>query len=384
MRISHSKLNTILTCPMSYYLNYVQGISLKEKPTALSIGSAVHHGLEVGTADLDKYFKENGTFEQKTSYSQEQLLAECMLYGYFKHKDEIYDKILTYDDEKLELIKEEHEFELYAPLPSKKGFSNEFYGIIDLLLLTNKGFIILDYKTSSNEPNWDDYLEQIYRYVFLIKSNFPDVPILKIGIINLRKTQIRQKKSENEVEYRNRLKFEYEINDEKYINYHEFLRADLDEELLNLYINNLYNMCDAASITEQMKNWYINYTAANGQYKSQYWNMFYKVPGAEAAYQIKDIIVDNLTGEIKEGVRDCNEVDMRAIEVSQNDLLNHFKQYALVRVLNPKENSSFKKFKDNLKNSKYVFDEGLIDNYEEIFKKINKDPKLKETLNLSF
>ena len=189
MRYSNSKLNTILTCPMTYYLKYEQKISRKEKPKALFIGSAVHYGLETNTSLLDDYFKENGNFKQQKEYSDEQLLAECMLEGYFTHKDEIYNQILSYKDEKLELIEEYHELELETQINDE----DQFFGIIDLLLLTNKGFIILDYKTSSNQPDWNSYIEQIYRYIYLVKANFPDVPILKIGIINLRKCGIRKK-----------------------------------------------------------------------------------------------------------------------------------------------------------------------------------------------
>ena len=58
-------------------------------------------------------------------------------------------------------------------LPSKRyegGYN--FVGIIDLLLLTNKGFIIIDYKTSSTVPEWDKYLEQIYSYEYLLSKKF--------------------------------------------------------------------------------------------------------------------------------------------------------------------------------------------------------------------
>ena len=31
MKLSHSKLSTILNCPMTYYLSYIEKISLKDK-----------------------------------------------------------------------------------------------------------------------------------------------------------------------------------------------------------------------------------------------------------------------------------------------------------------------------------------------------------------
>lgn len=352
MRISNSKLNTILSCPMTYYLNYVQEISLKEKPPALAIGSAVHHGLEVGSSDLTEYFKENGNKEQRMSYSKEQMLCECIVEGYFKHKNEIYDKILNFNGEKLNITEEYHELELYADLPSGK-YNNQFFGIIDLLLLTDKGFIILDYKTSSDEPDWTAYLEQIYRYVFLIKSNFPDVPILKIGIINLKKTKIRQKLNENDDEYKNRIKFEYELNDEKYINYHEYLAEELDSNLIEMYINNLYRMCDGASDIVASENWFINYTNANDKFRSQYWDIFYQTEGCETLYQIKDIDGEN---------RDCVKIDMLTVFPSlQERIVNKYEKYKSIR----KNYENIDSFRLGLSKSDLIVDNDLLKMYEE-------------------
>ena len=374
MRISNSKLNTILSCPMTYYLTYIEKIKVKDKSPALAIGSAVHKALEDGQkfdkegnpipTDLTEYFKENGNMKQKMEYSFEQMLSECMADGYFKHKDEIYDQILNYNGEKLQIIEEYHELELYAKLPSDK-YDNEFYGIIDLLLLTNKGFIILDYKTSSDEPDWVQYLEQIYRYIFLIKFNFPDFPILKIGIINLRKTKLRKKIGENDTEYRKRIKFEYDFNDERYINYHEYLADELDPKLIDMYINNLYVMCDGASEIVEGENWFINFTNANGKYKSQFWDIFYQTEGCENLYNIED--EDIVEGKLQEITRDCVKIDTLTVFGNLRDkIVNKYSKYKNIRLLNKIEG---KKFKQYLKNKGYITDETLLDNYEQIFEK---------------
>ena len=49
---SHSRINKILENPAEYYLLYKQGISPIKEKSALSLGSAVHYGLELGTNDL--------------------------------------------------------------------------------------------------------------------------------------------------------------------------------------------------------------------------------------------------------------------------------------------------------------------------------------------
>lgn len=327
MKLSHSKLQQILTCPMSYYLNYKQGIKLKRKKDALTIGSAVHYGIEHDTEDLTNYFKENGSFEQKTNYSREQILAESMVHGYLLQKDKLFEEILKDDqDNKLNLINETHELEIMADLKNfQNGESNEFIGIIDLLLLTDKGFIVIDYKTSSQVPDWNKYLDQIYRYIFLLKHNFPSVPVYKIGIINLRKSSIRQKQNENLEEFINRFKREYESHSDLYLQLHIYEAENLDLNLIEEYNNNLRKEAEMANIIENNKLWYINWNNIEGQYgKSDYYDIFYKTPGNYLLYKITDEIYDK-ENNIMLNERDCVDIDMEVID--RKDVLNKFKIY---------------------------------------------------------
>ena len=362
MELSHSKLTTILSCPMTYYLTYKQGIKLKVEKSALAIGSAVHWGIEHDTEDLEEYYRENGNFSQTKGYGKDELLSESMIHGYRKYKTEIFDEILKDLDNpenKLELLDEQHELELYADLPSKRySIPHSFMGIIDLLLLTNKGFIIIDYKTSSQTPDWDKYLDQIYRYIFLLKNNFPDIPVYKIGIVNLKKTQIRQKQSENEESFLLRLKREYDIN-EDLINTHIYLPDQLDPKLINDYIDNLSDMADTAQMIDENQAWFINYANANGQYgKSSYWDIFYNTPDCYLLYKIEDTTFDKDDG-IQE-FRDCVPIDM--LTIRNKNVLNHFTQFKEV-IDNQKEtkitkDSIFSEIKKN-----YITDDSLLNKY---------------------
>lgn len=330
MKLSHSKLSTILTCPMSYYLTYVQGIYPKVEKAALSIGSAVHWGLEHDTEDLSEFWNEHGSFKTRDSYGHDQLLSEAMVHGYLKHRDEIYEEILKDPEtgEKLELVEETHELYVNGRLKSflQNVEEHKFVGIIDLLLLTNKGFIILDYKTSSREPDWNAYLDQIYRYIMLVETNFPDIPIVKIGIINLKKAMIRQSKKETVEQFYNRLKFEYELNDEKYVNYHEFPRSTIDETQFKYYINNLSVMCDMAETIDSQHLYFINYSAAMGQYgRSQFWDIFYHTPGAEVLYAISDYVY-NADEDKFDDHRDCIALDMKVVDY-RDKILNKYKTF---------------------------------------------------------
>lgn len=363
MRLSHSKLACILSCPMTYHLNYDLGIAKKEEKTALWIGSAVHWGIEHNTEDLSEYFKEHGSFKSRDTYTREQILSEAMVHGYLKHKDELFDTILTdrKTGKKLELLEETHELYVKGKLVSKKyeGISHDFVGIVDLLLLTDEGFIIVDYKTSTLEPDWNNYFEQLYRYIFMLRSEFPDVPIVKIGIINIRKTGIRQKKTENQEQFFNRMKFEYELNDEHYVNYHEYAPEELEQSVIDAYIDNLVKMSDVAQTIVQNSLWYINYAAANGQYgKSDYWDIFYKTPGAEVLYSISDKIWNEET-QSYDMRRDCIAIDMQVIE-HDKDLMNKYERYAAVRNLFDKDvESCHEQMKLH-----FICDDELLNKYE--------------------
>lgn len=366
MKLSHSKLSTILSCPMTYYLNYIEGIQPIEEKTALAIGSAVHWGIEHNTEDLTEYYH-----SEESEYTREQLLSEAMVHGYFKHKDEIFNQILTCEDgSKMNLIEESHEVFINAKLKSNKNadFNHEFVGIIDLLLLTDKGFIIIDYKTSTYEPDWNNYLDQIYRYIFLLRSEFPDIPIVKIGIINIKKTAIRQKKTENYIEFLNRMKLEYDINDENYVAYHEYMPEALDKDLIESYLINLSSMCDAAKMIDDNHLWYINYSAANGIYgKSPYWNIFYKTPDSYLLYKIKDRIYDEEIGEWKEE-RPCIAIDMLVTE--HQNVMNHYDKY--VETYNKNDYKNLISYNQYLIKN-YFCDVKLLDIYKDQFERERRE-----------
>lgn len=322
MKLSHSKLSCILNCPMTYFLQYRMGIQPKQTKAALSTGSAVHWGLEHNTDDLSEYFKEQGTYKQADNYTDDQVLAEAMVHGFLKNKQSIVGQILTHPvtGEKLELVEEVHELFITGKLKSfKSDKPHDFVGIIDLLFLVKDKngqlyFIVVDYKTSSFTPNWDDYLDQIYRYIFLLNSYVPEVPVLKTGIINLRKTKIRQKANETNFQFRQRLKREYEIDDGEYINWHMYDTDTLDKSAIDNYMLNLSRQADMAEMIDINNCWFINFGAANGKYgKSPYWDIFYKTTNCYVMYTISDSIYDPETGQMLNR-RDCRPLDMKVIE----------------------------------------------------------------------
>lgn len=291
MWLSNTKLNLILSDPGSYYLKYKIGLDLKVKKPALTIGSDVHWGIEHNTSDLSELYGKT-----IKDYTQNQILAECMDNCYLVNKDDIFNDIL--ENGKYTLVSEDHEVTIYAKLKSfRYNYPHTFMGIIDLLLLVqdengNYGFIIIDYKTSSSEPDWNTYLDQLYRYIFIVHDKAPELPVFKIGIINLIKSKVHQKADESNEDFKKRLLDVYSMKESKYIKYHCFEPSGLDEEKLNSYIYNLSLQADLAQAIDESGSFPINYKEINGVYgRGDFADIFEGIANPDM-YEIKDIIYD--------------------------------------------------------------------------------------------
>lgn len=328
MHLSHSGLQLLLTCPASYFLSKKQGISLKKETKALQVGSAFHWGCEHNTEDLKGYLDEIDPFQNLyNDFTKEVALATGMVHGYLKKKDSIYKQILkSYEGEDLTLVDEFHELDLVCDLPSLRFEKNhEFHGIIDLLMLTDKGWIILDYKTSSMRPDFDKYLDQVLRYCWMVEQKFPEMPIYKVGIINVRKTGIKQRQGENEENYAMRIKREYDFDDCDLIEYHEFKPDDFEKSKMDLYIKNLSRMADFAQEIEDNNFWFINYGNAVSVYgKSEFWDLFYKTPDCKYLYKVYDPMFNTDLGEMS-NYRDATDLDINCLEVLNP--LNHYETF---------------------------------------------------------
>lgn len=328
MHLSHSGLQLLLTCPASYFLSKKQGISLKKEAKALQVGSAFHWGCEHNTEDLKGYLDEIDPFQNLyNDFTKEVALATGMVHGYLKKKESIYKQILkSYEGEDLTLVEEFHELDLLCDLPSLRFEKNhEFHGIIDLLMLTDKGWIILDYKTSSMRPDFDKYLDQVLRYCWMVEQKFPEMPIYKVGIINVRKTGIKQRQGENEQNYAMRIKREYDFDDCDLIEYHEFKPDDFEKSKMDLYIKNLSRMADFAQEIEDHNFWFINYGNAVSVYgKSEFWDLFYKTPDCKYLYKVYDPMFNTDLGEMS-NYRDATDLDINSLEVLNP--LNHYKTF---------------------------------------------------------
>ena len=368
---SHSRLNKLFENPAEYFLIYEEGIKPKQEKAALSTGSAVHWGLENNTADLTEYYKEKGQLLEWNDYSDEQCLAECIIDCFLRNKAKIY-KMMLFDkttNKVLDIISEEHELQLVAEFPSKLFKTpHKFLGIIDLLLLTEKGWILIDYKTSSQKVDWDAYKSQLFKYIHLIQFNFPEFPVWKICIINLRKTSIRRRKTENDTSFKERIKQEYELNEDELIDLHIYNREEFDEEQLKLQKESLTEMMDLGQVILNNRLFFTNYSNIVGQYgPSQYYDIFYKTTDNHNLYTIKDMIYDEDENDIVTS-RNCEPIDMMVLD-NKNNILNKFATFKeQVKQLNQAGIEDEDKIFKSLK-SKYVCDDKLLKKYMITYKK---------------
>ena len=371
---SHSRLNKIIENPKEYMLYYRQGIVPKEKKKSLFLGSGVHWGLERNSSDLMGYFFEQYGIEQTeeniANYVKDniQVMAESMAEAFLLRKQDFIDEILTEEDgTKLEILEEYHELELICEFDSNKyEFKHKFKGIIDLLFLTNKGFILCDYKTSSSVPDWNQYKSQLFDYILLLKKNFPDVPVIKVAIINLQKTGIKLKKNETELEFQERIKNEYVCNQDL-IRWHIYMAEEFDEEEVEAYSNNLTEMLDMAKTIDDEQIFYLNHSATQNMYgKSDYWDIFYHTPDAHCLYNIRDTIFDTQEHKIKQ-LRDCVPIDMLTVEKGENVLNKYWKFKKEIVDFEKKNDTIDKEAIFNYLRKHYITDEFLLKEYWDTF-----------------
>lgn len=358
---SHSRLNKLLENPAEYFLIYEEGIKPKQEKAAFSAGSAFHYALETNTSDLTEYYKEKTNSDE---YTDEQCLVECMAECYLKNKAQIYNDLL-YDEETdthLEILEEFHELELTCEFPSKLFKTpHKFMGIIDLLLLTEKGWILIDYKTSSKAVDWDNYKSQLYKYHHLLNFNFDEFPVYKIAIINMKKTMIRKKTNENPQSYKDRIRTEYDLNEDKYIDVHVYKGSEFSPEQLKINSESLSEMMDCAQMILNNKLFFVHYSNIVGQYgPSQYYDIFYKTQDNHALYTIRDLIYDEDTNDIVT-TRNCEPIDMTVLD--EHNVLNKYNIFKdQVKLLKANGINDETKIFKSLK-QKYKTDDNLLKKY---------------------
>jgi hypothetical protein len=196
MVFSHSRINTFKRCPKLYEYKYIQGLHpLGSDRTNLILGSIVHKGIELrNNLELLNYIDELNLPPNEKNETMI-VLALAMVDAYF---DRFGNK---------EIKHSEMHFEI--DLDGEK-----LQGYIDSLIEEEDGFWMEEIKTASQiNKEYIDKLQfddQVSRYNYVIQNNLVEnfnlhKPFLGTKYRILKKPQIRQKKDETIVQFRNRL-----------------------------------------------------------------------------------------------------------------------------------------------------------------------------------
>ena len=183
MRVSHSRVDLYKRCHFHYRLKYIDKFTQLDEHKAdspLTIGNALHYGLEVGSKSkmIDYYYSQ---FPVKTDKTINEAIKLELA----------FDKVMPI----LNSINIKHqEYVIEEP---------EFKGIVDLITENDDGTVdIFDFKYSNNVDNYMDSPQlHIYQY-YLEQYGFK---VNRLGYIFIPKLFIRQKKNEDLDQFRKRL-----------------------------------------------------------------------------------------------------------------------------------------------------------------------------------
>ena len=183
MRVSHSRVDLYKRCHFHYRLKYIDKFTQLDEHKAdspLTIGNALHYGLEVGNKQemIDYYYSQ---FPVKTDKTINEAIKLELAF------DKVYPILQNITIKHQEYVIEEPEFK----------------GIVDLITENDDGTVdIFDFKYSNNVDSYMDSPQlHIYQY-YLEQYGFK---VNRLGYIFIPKLFIRQKKNEDLDQFRKRL-----------------------------------------------------------------------------------------------------------------------------------------------------------------------------------
>lgn len=230
MQFSHSRIECFKNCQYQYQLRYLEKLETIHCPdfdNALILGTALHEGIEKGVkAGIDFYMNSFYVIDDK-------------------HINEIIKLEYWINEARKILPIQNGIFEL--PISN-----NDFIGFVDLLVPTENEneFDLYDFKYSNNQSR---YMEsgQLHEYKYFYEKCNPDKRIRNLFFVFIPKIAIRQKKTENLLQFRKRLKNELELkqidivevkyNHDKVINFVSAFKTVLE---CKVYAKNITKLCD--------------------------------------------------------------------------------------------------------------------------------------------
>ncbi len=228
MKISFSNIETFGNCPYKWKLHYKDGLrtipNWDDASNALLMGSAMHHGIQYGV--------EEGVKEYFNSYP---IISDS-------HLDEAM-KMQILIPKVRDLINLEAEFEL-------KLEGKSFIGFVDYYDRETK--TLLDFKYTSDKNFQNKYLKspQVHVYKHYMEKLL-HLTVERIGYLQIPKIAPRQKKTETQYQFRQRLRDEL-MKLEPHIEYVEFSQRKVDKFFADIqtamtaktFDKNVTGLCD--------------------------------------------------------------------------------------------------------------------------------------------
>lgn len=183
--VSFSRITTYTNCPHKYKLQYIDGLETVfdcEPQNALVLGTAMHECVELGVdRAVENYI------------AQYPVLTDAIIEETIK---------LKRLGQKLENLVYEYGDPVFEVECQYKGF----LGYLDALVPAQNDheWILFDFKYSNNTEKYAKS-PQVAIYKWLFEHVYPDEKIIATAYICVPKTQIRQKKTEDQYQFRQRL-----------------------------------------------------------------------------------------------------------------------------------------------------------------------------------
>ena len=188
-KTSYSRVGTFTQCPRKFELNYVDGLKVPfncDAANPLVIGTMLHECIEVGVDEAIANYK--ASYPVMTDLMVNELMKIKVLGSRAR---ELAWGMLDDDTDPVFEVKVEDD--------------SGFVGFVDMLIPRGKGlWTMLDFKYSNNV---DRYLEsgQLSVYKYFYEKTHPDEVIQDMAFLIVPKTMIRQKKTEDLYQFRERL-----------------------------------------------------------------------------------------------------------------------------------------------------------------------------------
>lgn len=169
MNISKSKIKTLENCPLLFKWQYLDHKIPDIPPAAVTkTGTDVH--------DIFNKFYDNIKLEQISELPLEYFKNSMKVLPQYQG---IFDLFCKFQARRWELTKDKSEF--MPILKEKKFINNDEVGVVDAVHYTAGQYLVLDYKSSANNPT-NLRFELNYYAKIVNDSNILDKPVKFIGV----------------------------------------------------------------------------------------------------------------------------------------------------------------------------------------------------------